>query len=310
MTAFRSAHPCHEDQPVLPALKATPKAPDARKRERHFHLAGIIGDPVFHSRSPLIHNHWMTELGMPGAFVPIRVPIERLEHALRALPELGFAGCNLTVPHKVKAMDIVDSVAPEAARFGAVNCIVVEPDGALHGFNTDIFGYIENLKRQAPQWRPPAAPAVVLGAGGAGRAIVQGLVDSGATDIRLANRTLALAEEVAGLTGPQVKVVPWEEREEALDGAGLVVNTTSCGMTGKPPLELRLNALPISAVVSDIVYAPLETALLRDGRLRGNPVSDGLGMLLHQARPSFTSWFGVDVDVTPELRRKAEDSLA
>jgi shikimate dehydrogenase len=294
----------------LPTLKPTPKAVDARTRSRHFHLAGIIGDPVFHSRSPLIHNHWFAELGVPGAFMPIHVPIERLEDALRALPKLGFFGCNLTVPHKVKAMEIVDTVDPASARFGAVNCIVVEPDGALHGFNTDIFGYIENLKDQARSWVPSAAPAVVLGAGGAGRAIVQGLLDEGVQEVRLMNRTHALAEEVAAATGPRVKAVRWEERSDALAGAGLLVNTTSCGMTGKPSLEISLDALPISAVVSDIVYAPLETRLLAAGRARGNVLSDGLGMLLHQARPSFASWFGIDVQVTPELRAKAVASLS
>ncbi|MGL4240410.1 MAG: shikimate dehydrogenase family protein, partial [Beijerinckiaceae bacterium] len=169
----------------MPELKPTPKASDARGRLRHFHLAGIMGDPIFHSRSPLIHNHWFAEHGIPGAYVPIHVPIERLEEALRALPKLGFAGCNLTVPHKVKAMEIVDSVEPGSARFGAVNCVVVESDGALHGLNTDIFGYIENLKDQAPEWSPAAAPAVVLGAGGGGRAIVQGLLDEGVQEVRL-----------------------------------------------------------------------------------------------------------------------------
>ncbi len=283
---------------------------DARKRQGVFHLAGIMGDPVIHSRSPLIHSHWLAEHGLAGAFVPLHVPIERLEAALRALPALGFAGCNLTLPHKVKAMEIVDAVDPAAARFGAVNCVVVRPDGSLFGFNTDIFGYIANLKDQARVWRPAAAPAVVLGAGGAGRAIVQGLLDEGVREVRLLNRTRAAAEAVAAACGPAVIALPWEARSEALAGAGLVVNTTSLGMSGKPPLALSLDSLPRSAVVSDIVYAPLETELLRQGRERGHPVSDGLGMLLHQARPSFAAWFGFEVQVTPELRAKAEASLA
>ncbi|MGL4242006.1 MAG: shikimate dehydrogenase family protein, partial [Beijerinckiaceae bacterium] len=172
-----------------------------------------------------------------------------------------------------------------------------------------IFGYIENLKDQASEWSPAAAPAVVLGAGGGGRAIVQGLLDEGVPEIRLTNRTQALAEEVAAASGARVKVVRWDERSEALAGAGLVVNTTSLGMTGKPPLDIALDALPRTAVVSDIVYAPLETPMLAAGRARGNAVSDGLGMLLHQARPSFSAWFGVDVRVTPELRAKIEADL-
>jgi shikimate dehydrogenase len=268
-----------------------------------------MGDPVAQSRSPLIHNHWLAEHRFSGAYVPLHVPIEGLERALRALPALGFAGCNLTLPHKVKALAIIDSVDPAAARIGAVNCIVVRPDGTLHGLNTDSYGYIANLKQQAPDWVPSAAPAVVLGAGGAARAVVAGLVAEGVREVRLLNRTRTAAETLAQATGPAVRVLDWERRDAALDGAGLLVNTTSLGMTGKGELEISLEALPAASVVSDIVYAPLETPLLADARRRGNAISDGLGMLLHQARPSFAAWFGVTPEVTAELRAKAVASL-
>lgn len=275
-----------------------------------FILAGVIGDPVAHSRSPLIHNHWLEEHGIQGCYVPLHVRIEHLETALRGLPALGFAGCNLTIPHKVKALALVDSVTDVARAVGAVNCVVVGSDGTVHGINTDGYGYIANLKEQAPGWRPRAAPAVVLGAGGAARAIVAALVHEGVPEIRLLNRTREVAEALGAPNGSRVIVLDWSERSEALAGAGLLVNTTSLGMAGKPSLDIALEALPATAIVSDIVYAPLETALLRAARKRGLEVSDGLGMLLHQAVPSFAAWTGVTPRVTPTLRAKAVASLA
>lgn len=274
-----------------------------------FLLAGIMGDPVAHSRSPLIYNHWMSEFGINGRYVPLHVRIERLEAALRGLPALGFAGCNLTIPHKIKALEIIDSVTPEARAIGAVNCVVVAEDGKLHGLNTDAPGYVANLKEQAPGWRPTAAPAVVLGSGGAARAVVSGLLGEGVPEIRLLNRTRESAEQLAAIFGPRMVVHDWAQRSDALAGAGLLVNTTSLGMEKKPPLEISLDALPADATVSDIVYTPLETGLLSAARARGLAASDGLGMLLHQAVPSFAAWAGIAATVTPELRAKAIASL-
>jgi shikimate dehydrogenase len=275
-----------------------------------FILAGVMGDPVAHSRSPLIHNHWMEEHGLNGRYVLLHVRIDRLEAALRGLPALGFAGCSLTLPHKIKALAFLDHVTPEALAIGAVNCIVVQEDGSLRGLNTDVYGYIANLREQAPDWRQGAAPAVVLGAGGAARAVIAGLLGEGVPKVRLANRTRAAADELAGVFDARVQVVDWSERSEALDGAGLLVNTTSLGMAGKPPLDIALDALPAGATVSDIVYVPLETPLLAAARQRSLAVSDGLGMLLHQAVPSFAAWTGVTPAVTPALRSKAVASLA
>jgi shikimate dehydrogenase len=264
-----------------------------------------MGWPVAHSRSPLIHSHWIAQYGLRGAYVPLPVRPDTLEAALRALPVLGFAGCNLTIPHKIAAIDIVDALEPLAQRIGAANTIVVRPDGALLGRNTDAFGFIANLREAQPEWRADAGPAVVLGAGGAARAVLAGLLDAGAAEVRICNRTLEtaqqLAHDFAGWGTAHLHVVPWTDRHSALEGAALLVNTTSQGMQGQTPLDIQLDALPASALVTDIVYTPLQTPLLQAAAARGNPTAQGLGMLIHQARPAFEAWFGVLPHTRPEL---------
>jgi shikimate dehydrogenase len=267
-------------------------------------LAGVMGWPVQHSRSPLLHNHWIAEHGLLGNYVLLPIQPERLEPALRALPALGFAGCNLTIPHKVTALGIVDSLEPLAQRIGAANTIVVGADCQLYGRNTDAFGFINSLRDAQPHWRADAGPACVIGAGGAARAVLAGLLDEGATEIRLCNRSDAKARDMAQEFGPQVKAVPWSERHDALAGAALLVNTTNQGMHGQDALDLRLDALPTQALVSDIVYVPLETPLLIAARTRGNATVNGLGMLIHQARPAFEAWFGVLPKVSAPLLTK------
>ena len=265
-------------------------------------LAGVMGWPVGHSKSPRLHGWWLERYGIDGAYLPLPVKPDDLEVALRALAKLGFAGCNLTIPHKEAAMTICDRLDPLAERIGAVNTVIVEPDGSLLGSNSDAFGFIENLKAGAPDWRADSGPAVILGAGGAARALIVGLLDAGAPEIRLVNRSFHRAESLAEIFEPSVEALEWESRNEALAGAALLVNATSLGMTGQPALEIALDALPESALVTDIVYNPLETPLLAAARVRGNPAVDGLGMLLHQARPGFASWFGREPEVTAELR--------
>jgi shikimate dehydrogenase len=268
-------------------------------------LAGIMGWPVSHSRSPALHNFWLDEYGIDGAYVPLPVEPAQLETALRALPALGFRGCNLTIPHKQKAMAIVDRVDPQARRIGAVNTVIVAADGSLEACNTDVYGFCENLRDCAPDWDPAAGPAVVLGAGGAARAVVASLLEDGVGEVRLVNRTKARAEEIAAelaAPGSRISVHRWDAREAVLADAGLLVNTTSLGMTGEPELEIDLMRLPRHAVVVDIVYVPLDTALLVEARRRGHRTVDGLGMLLHQGRPGFEAWFGTPARVTPELR--------
>jgi shikimate dehydrogenase len=271
-----------------------------------FLLAGVMGDPVMHSRSPKLHNYWLAKYGLTGAYMPLAIAREHLRAALRALPALGFSGCNLTIPHKEAALKIVNTVDPLARRIGAVNCVVVAADGSLEGQNHDAFGYIESVREAQPSWRADAGPIVVIGAGGGARAVLVGLIDQGAREIRLVNRTLTRAEALAHELGGAITALSWVERERALDGAAMLVNATNQGMVGAPPLDLALDRLPVSALVSDIVYIPRETALIAAARKRGNPTVNGLGMLLHQARPAFQAWFGIMPEVTPQLRAMIE----
>lgn len=262
-------------------------------------LAGVLGWPVGHSRSPRLHGYWLERLGIDGAYVPLPVRSDDFADVFRALPKMGFVGANVTVPHKEQALILADEVEPLAKRIGAVNTLVVRPDGSVWGLNTDAFGFFRNLQTGS-NWRAENGPAVVLGAGGAARAVVAALVYQGVTEIRLVNRSVARAEKLAADIGGPIVVQSWDKLD--LDGAGLLVNTTSLGMAGQPGLDIDLSALPKNAVVNDIVYAPLMTPLLLAARARGNPVVDGLGMLLWQAVRGFTLWFGVEPQVTAELR--------
>ncbi len=274
-----------------------------------FVLAGVMGWPIAHSRSPVIHGHWIEQLGLRGSYVPLAVNPVHLPEALQGLAALGFAGCNLTLPHKVDALTCIQELDDVARQIGAVNTVVVKADGSLRGTNTDAFGYIQSLREAQPDWQAASRPAVVLGAGGAARAIVWALADAGVKEIRLLNRSPDKANAMATELGAPVKALDWQDRHQALADAGLLVNTTTQGMQGQPALDIDLSALPASAVVSDIVYTPLETDLLRRAKQRGNPVVNGLGMLLHQARPGFAAWFGVMPEVTPALWQKVIATL-
>ncbi len=277
--------------------------------DKHYTLAGVMGWPVAHSRSPAIHNHWIRHHGLNGSYVLLPVQPDRLVDAVRGLRALGFAGCNLTIPHKVAAMPLMDRIDPLAARIGAINTIVVEPDGTLAGYNNDAYGFIQSLLDAQPDWRADAGPVTVLGAGGAARAILVALAERGAKDIRLCNRSLDKAQALAAEFGGPIRAYPWDQREDALEGAALLVNSTSLGMKGQDPLKLSLDRLPKHALVCDVIYVPLETPLLAAARARGNATVNGLGMLLNQARPAFARWFGVTPEVTPELRRLIEATL-
>jgi len=270
-------------------------------------LAGVMGWPIGHSRSPALHGHWLKRYGIAGAYVALPVRPENLERALRALPALGFAGCNVTVPHKEAAFRAVDRVDHAASRLGAVNTIVVQTDGSLEGRNTDGEGFLRHLEASAPLWGAQSQgqsgrPVLVVGAGGAARAVVGSLADMGVPEIRIANRTDARAEHLAAEFGRPLRPWPWDRRAEGLADCSLVVNTTQLGMTGQEPLALPLDRFPADGVVYDIVYTPLETPLLADARRRGHVVVDGLGMLLHQARAGFAAWFGVEPVVDEALR--------
>ncbi len=258
--------------------------------------AGVVGHPVAHSLSPKMHGYWLTLHGIDGEYKPYDVAPEALERFIKTLPERRFAGCNITIPHKGMALKLVDRVDDLAVAVGAVNTVIVE-GGQTVGTNTDVAGFYENVKPHLGATRR----AVVLGAGGAARAVVVALRQLGFSNIVITNRSRDKAEAIAGEQG--LEVAAWEDRSGVLEGADLLVNTTSLGLAGKPPLEISLEALPVSALVTDIIYAPLDTPLLLAARTRGNPVVDGLGMLLHQAAPGFAAWFGVMPEVTNDLRQ-------
>jgi len=266
-------------------------------------VAGVIGWPIAQSKSPRVHGYWLEQSGIDGAYVPLAVQPDDLPEAVRALPKLGFQGANVTVPHKAAAARLCDDLEPHARRLGVVNTLICTDD-TVRGANTDGLGFLNNLFHGAPDWRPEHAPAVVLGAGGAARAVVVALLDAGAEEIRVLNRTRAKADALAEEFGRRIHAYDWGDWPSAFPDTGLLVNTTSLGMTGQPELAVELDALPKSTLVNDIVYKPLETALLAAARERGNPVVDGLGMLLHQAVPGFQAWFGMRPEVTDELRAR------
>jgi shikimate dehydrogenase len=271
--------------------------------------ACVIGWPVEHSRSPMIHRYWLSLYGINGAYAKEAVPPEEARAFMRSLSNHGYVGVNVTLPHKLLALEASD-VADEAARaIGAANTLWLDGEGKLNASNTAAYGFMTNLVEQAPRWNERRRPVVVLGAGGAARAVVYGLIKAGASKVLLANRSRARADDLACAFPPRVEVVDWDDRDRVLAGCGLLVNTTSLGMTGQAPLKIDLGALPPDAVVADIVYSPLETPLLAEARKRGNFAVDGLGMLLYQAVPGFERWFGVRPEVTPALKACVAASL-
>jgi shikimate dehydrogenase len=273
-------------------------------------LAGILGWPVGHSRSPRLHGYWLEQYGIDGAYVPLPVRTEHFDSAVRGLVQAGFAGFNVTAPHKEAAYRLADKLDDQARAIGAVNTLVADHHGALTGTNTDVYGFVANVRDQVPDFDPDAGHAVVLGAGGAARAVIAGLIMLGITRIAVVNRTRSRAEELAaafdgkalGGYRAAVSTVDWADRGALLDGAGLLVNTTVLGMHKNEPVDIDLAQLPQTAVVVDIVYVPLETDLLARARTAGLTAVDGLGMLLHQGVLPFEAFFGVRPRVDDALR--------
>ncbi|WP_170786189.1 shikimate dehydrogenase [Ruegeria lacuscaerulensis] len=265
-------------------------------------LAGVIGHPVAHSKSPQLHGHWLKTYGLSGHYVPMDVSTDDLQDVLRALPKAGFVGTNVTVPHKEAALRLADEATDRARKIGAANTLVFQDDGRIHADNTDGYGFLENLRSGAPDWSPTDGPAVVFGAGGAARAVLQALVEADVPEILLTNRTRERAETLRDEFGPSITVVDWVQAGNVIEDAELVVNTSSLGMQGQPELRVPLDGLQPGAVVTDLVYAPLKTHLLKSAEEAGCTTVDGLGMLLHQAVPGFESWFGVRPEVNVDLR--------
>lgn len=272
-------------------------------------LAGVIGHPVAHSRSPLLHRFWLRRYGIDGDYVKLPVAPGGVRAAFAGLAALGFRGANVTVPWKIEAFRFADRLDRAARRIGAVNTLVVAQDGRLEGRNTDAHGFLANLRSGAPGFDPSAAPAVLLGAGGAARAVAVALLDAGCPEVRLLNRTVASADSLASALGGPITVFPMTETARTMLDAGLLVNATSLGMSGQPALEIDLSALPAGAVVNDIVYTPLETPLLAAARARGLRAVDGLGMLIHQAAPAFEAFFGLRPEVDAAVRSHLVDRL-
>ena len=268
-------------------------------------LAGVIGSPVMHSKSPQLHGHWLRVHGIGGYYVPMHVETEDLADVLKILPRMGFVGVNITVPHKERVMDLADLVTDRATLIGAANTLIFRKDGKMHADNTDGYGFIQNLRQNAPGWDPKAGAAAVLGAGGAARAVVASLLDVGVPEILLSNRTRVRAEALKADFGKRLQVVEWVQAGNMLEDAAMVVNTTSLGMIGKPQLRVPLDGLRKGALVTDLVYAPLKTRLLAEAENMGCVTVDGLGMLLHQAVPAFERWFGVRPEVDSATRAAA-----
>lgn len=265
-------------------------------------LAGVIGSPIAHSKSPALHRHWLQTNGIKGYYIPMDISRDDLADVIRSLPQMGFVGVNITIPHKEAVLNLADLVTDRAALIGAANTLIFRKDGIIHADNTDGYGFIENLRHGAPGWNPKAGPAVVLGAGGAARAVIASLIEVGVTEIRLSNRTRNRADVLQKEFGTKITVFDWVKAGNMMDGALTVINTTSLGMVGKPEFRVPLDGLSSSAVVTDLVYAPLDTQFLIKAREMGCTTVDGLGMLLYQAVPAFERWFGKRPVVDDALR--------
>ncbi|WP_170361094.1 shikimate dehydrogenase [Ruegeria arenilitoris] len=270
--------------------------------DKRIPLAGVIGHPIAHSRSPALHGYWLKTYGLPGHYVPMDVAPADLETVLRCLPKAGFVGANVTVPHKEAALRLADHVSDRASVVGAANTLVFRSDGSIHADNTDGYGFMQNLRAGAPDWVPQDGPAVVFGAGGAARAVLQALAEAGVPEILLTNRTRSRADHLKEEFGQRITVVDWVQAGNVIENAELVVNTASLGMQGQPELRVPLDGLQPGTVVTDLVYTPLKTRLLEQAEAAGCTVVDGLGMLLHQAVPGFERWFGLRPEVTEETR--------
>jgi len=267
-------------------------------------IAAVIGHPISHSKSPKLHGHWLQTYEIDGHYVPLDVAPVDLARTLDILPRIGFVGANVTIPHKEAVLEYADLITDRATLIGAANTLIFRKDGKIHADNTDGYGFIQNIRQNAPNWQADAGPALVLGAGGAARAVIAALLEAGVPKLYLSNRTRQKAENLQGDFGKKIEVVEWIKVANYIEDARFIVNTTSLGMVNQPELRIPLDGLNDTQVVTDLVYTPLDTRLLKEARAAGATVIDGLGMLLHQAVPGFERWFGHRPDVTEDLRNK------
>ena len=265
-------------------------------------LAAVLGHPIAHSKSPVLHGHWLKTYGLPGHYIPMDIAPQDFEETLKILPKLGFVGVNVTIPHKLAALEHADLATDRATLIGAANTLIFRRDGKIHADNTDGYGFVANIKQNAPEWNPSAGPAAVLGAGGAARAVVAALIESGVPEIFVSNRTRNKAEYLRETLGSKIKVVDWVQAGNAIEDAATVVNTTSLGMVGQKELRVPLDGLRSNMLVTDLVYTPLKTRLIEKAEAAGCTTVDGLGMLLHQAVPAFERWFGQRPEVDEATR--------
>ena len=265
-------------------------------------VAAVIGHPVNHSRSPRMHNFWLAHFGLEGYYIPLDIDPKKFERSIRNLPELGLVGANITIPYKEKVLKIADKISDRAALVGAANTLTFLPNGGIYADNTDGYGFLQNIKSKYKDWSARDGITVVFGAGGASRAILAALIEDGASDIILANRTRSRADQLRSERGAKIKVVEWMKIQNYLSEASTIINTTSLGMVGKTDLPIPLNALKKNTLVTDIVYTPIETHLLATAAKMGCRTVDGLGMLIHQAIPGFERWFGIKPGDSQALR--------
>ena len=265
-------------------------------------VAAVIGHPVNHSRSPRMHNFWLAHFGLEGYYIPLDIDPKKFERSIRNLPELGLVGANITIPYKEKVLKIADKISDRAALVGAANTLTFLPNGGIYADNTDGYGFLQNIKSKYKDWSAREGISVVFGAGGASRAILAALIEDGASDIILANRTRSRADQLKSEFGAKIKVVEWMKIQNYLSEASTIINTTSLGMIGNTDLPIPLNALKKNTLVTDIVYTPIETHLLATAAKMGCRTVDGLGMLIHQAIPGFERWFGIKPGDSQALR--------
>lgn len=265
-------------------------------------VAAVLGHPINHSKSPKLHNYWLSLFNIGGYYIPLDIDPRNFENSIRALIDLGFVGANVTIPYKEKVLKIADKISDRAAIIGAANTLTFLQDGRIYADNTDGYGFLQNIKCKYNNWSAGEGTSVVFGAGGASRAILGALIEDGANEVILANRTRSRADQLRSDFGAKIKVVDWTKVQNYLSDASTVINATSLGMDGKEELPISLQGLRKNTLVTDIVYTPLNTPLLENAAKRGCRTVDGLGMLIHQAIPGFERWFGVKPDVSENLR--------